>query len=52
MSVSEGAEDDLWVTFLISVWLQECFDGCFIVAWSETQAAPPVLRYLSQLYKL
>lgn len=32
--MGEGADDDLWVTLQITVWLQECFEGWFIVAWS------------------
>lgn len=35
--MGEGADDDLWVTFQITAWLQECFGGCF--AWSGTRAA-------------
>lgn len=37
--MGEGADDDLWVSFQITVWLQECFDGRVIVAWSGTRAA-------------
>lgn len=32
--MAPGADYDLWVTFQISVRLQECFEGCLVVAWS------------------
>lgn len=48
-----GADDDLWLTFQIGAWLQECFEGCLVVARSGCLVkvgALPVLACLDISY--